>query len=567
MPAPMDRPPSTNGANLRRRQPNTPTTSSATTPNGTDHGTTENGNGSTLYSLAESTRLAWERVRRFYRTDPQAKAYSLNDVRRGYTSYDPFTSKRIVSFISLIIFISLSVKVFYDRATFFHFFKQLQAPNTITMMVLVIILLMLFLSYNIRKSKPVLILDIETFQPPERYYVDNEKFMETTNAPQKFDEESLNFQAKLITKSGIGHKSAFPSSILEHCNSIQENGGDERAVCNMYFAREEAELVIFGCLDALFLRNNLNPKSIDLLILNCSLFNPTPSLSAMLVNKYKMKSTVLTYNLAGMGCSAGLIAIDLAKDLLQVHRNATCLVVSTENITQNWYLGKERSMLITNTLFRMGCAGILLSNNVKDWNRSKYVLKHTVRTHVGADDLAYDSIFQMEDKKGIRGVKLSKNIMDVAGTALKKNITNLAPLVFPLTEHIKFGIYLFKKKVMKLPNLPPYVPDFHRAFDHFCIHTGGRAVIDVMQDALKLTDYDILPSRYVLRRYGNTSSASVWYELKFAENDGRLKRGDRVWQIAFGSGFKCNSAVWECLQSVPASPELICKKSRDDISG
>jgi len=30
----------------------------------------------------------------------------------------------------------------------------------------------------------------------------------------------------------------------------------------------------------------------------------------------------------------------------------------------------------------------------------------------------------------------------------------------------------------------------------------------------------------------------------------RVKRGDRVWQIAFGSGFKCNSAVWRALRTV-----------------
>ena len=57
---------------------------------------------------------------------------------------------------------------------------------------------------------------------------------------------------------------------------------------------------------------------VDILIVNCSLFNPTPSLSAMIVNHFRMKSNVVSYNLSGMGCSAGVIAISLAKELLQV---------------------------------------------------------------------------------------------------------------------------------------------------------------------------------------------------------------------------------------------------------
>lgn len=36
---------------------------------------------------------------------------------------------------------------------------------------------------------------------------------------------------------------------------------------------------------------------------------------------------------------------------------------------------------------------------------------------------------------------------------------------------------------------------------------------------------------------------SVWYELAYIESMSGLKAGQRVWQLAFGSGFKFNSAV------------------------
>lgn len=44
----------------------------------------------------------------------------------------------------------------------------------------------------------------------------------------------------------------------------------------------------------------LQAKDINFLVVNCSLFSPTPSLASMIVNQFKMGSDIITYNLAGM---------------------------------------------------------------------------------------------------------------------------------------------------------------------------------------------------------------------------------------------------------------------------
>ena len=80
---------------------------------------------------------------------------------------------------------------------------------------------------------------------------------------------------------------------------------------SMAAARGEAEQVMFGALDNLFANTNVNLKNIGILFVNCSLFNPTPSVSAMIVNKYKLRGNIRSFNLEGMGCSAGVIAVDL----------------------------------------------------------------------------------------------------------------------------------------------------------------------------------------------------------------------------------------------------------------
>ncbi|CAI0552393.1 unnamed protein product [Linum tenue] len=353
--------------------------------------------------------------------------------------------------------------------------------------------------YFMSKPRTVYLVDYACYKPPVTCRVPFSTFMEHSRLILKDNPKSVEFQMRILERSGLGEETCLPPAI--HYIPPKPT---------MESARGEAELVIFSAVDSLFERTGLKPRDIDILIVNCSLFSPTPSLSAMVVNKYKLRSNVKSFNLSGMGCSAGMISIDLARDLLQVHPNSNAVVVSTEIITPNYYQGKERAMLLPNCLFRMGGAAILLSNRRSHRSRAKYRLVHVVRTHKGGDDKAYRCVYEEEDREG--------------KTLIGRKIFN--------------------------PKWKPYIPDFKQAFEHFCIHAGGRAVIDELQKNLQLSAEHVEASRMTLHRFGNTSSSSLWYELSYIEAKGRMRRGDRVWQIAFGSGFKCNSAVWKCNRTI-----------------
>lgn len=433
---------------------------------------------------------------------------------------------------------------------FFSNVVKVDIPSTVDthtiFLALVAVGLVYLAYYLIFIPGPILLLDFACFKPDDSTKLSKQIYFEKAKKSGFFTQKSLEFQEKVLALSGLGDETHVPPSLI--CEPVDRS---------LKACHSEAQTVIFGVTDELFSHGTMKPKDIDILVVNCSMYSPVPSLAAMVINRYRMRKDIEVFNLGGMGCSAGLIAVDLAKTLLQGRRNSYALVISTEIIGSMFgYTGNNRSMMVGNCLFRTGCAGVLLSNCRADRWRAKYELQHLVRTHNGADDASYKCVHSEQDEQGHIGISLSRDLMRAAGSVLKDNITTLAPRILPLSEKLKFAINYISMKLSRgqKPAIKAYVPNFKKAVSHFVVHPGGRAVLEGVAEKLELGDWYMEPSRMTLHRFGNTSSSSVWYVLAYLEAKGRVKQGDRVWQIALGSGLKCNSAVWKSLRTSQQGP-------------
>ncbi|CAO2208323.1 unnamed protein product [Urochloa humidicola] len=387
------------------------------------------------------------------------------------------------------------------------------------------------------RPKDVYLVEYGCFRPKPCYRAPFATCLEHAHLmPYLVDEESVSFAIRLLERSGLGEETCVP-------NAYHYMPPDR----SLKASRDETELVIFSAIDEVFARTTVRPEDIDVLIVNCSIFTPTPVFSDMVVNRYNLRADVQNVNLSGMGCSAGLVSVGLARNLLRVAPPGThVLIVSTEILSSQYYVGTERAMLLPNCLFRMGAAAMILSNSPE---RARFRLTRAVRTVTAARDADYRCVFQEEDDKGNTGIRLSKDLAVTAAHALKSNIAAFGPLVLPASEQLLVALSLLKRKLLSgRAKVRLYRPDFRTAFEHICIHAGGRGVIDEVQHGLGLSDEDVEASRMTLHRFGNTSSSSVLYELAYLEAKGMMKKGDRVWMISFGAGFDCNSVAWECLK-------------------
>ena len=65
------------------------------------------------------------------------------------------------------------------------------------------------------------------------------------------------------------------------------------------------------------------------------------------------------------------------------------------------------------------------------------------------------AVIQREDEEGLVGVKIGKELMKVAGDALKANITRLGPRVLPISEQLIYAGNFVGRKACSISLMMP----------------------------------------------------------------------------------------------------------------
>lgn len=94
------------------------------------------------------------------------------------------------------------------------------------------------------------------------------------------------------SRTGLGDDTAVVPTI---------QGGD-RSLCGIKSSRQEFAQCCFAPILEALDKAGVPASEVDFVITNSSLFNPTPSLSAVVMNHFKMRRTARGFSLGGMGC-------------------------------------------------------------------------------------------------------------------------------------------------------------------------------------------------------------------------------------------------------------------------
>ena len=233
-----------------------------------------------------------------------------------------------------------------------------------------------------------------------------------------------------------------------------------------------------------------------------------PALSGYVVESLGLRTDVLCFDLVGQGCAAALPNWQVAEGLLAAGRVDHVLSLCVEVCSAAMYLDDDPGVLISACLFGDGAGAAVLSRTPQPGRR---VIEWTDT----------GSLIDPDQREALR--------FETRAGLLRNILTRAVPaLAADYVSRVLDGT--LGRAGLRREDIGTWI-----------MHAGGRDVLLALEAKLALPHSCLAYSRDALRRYGNLSSAFVYFVLAAAIRD--RAPGGWWWMSSFGAGFACHGAL------------------------
>lgn len=205
-----------------------------------------------------------------------------------------------------------------------------------------------------------------------------------------------------------------------------------------------------------------------------------PGLDLQLMELLELPQNIIRTSVNFMGCYAAVHALKIADAFCNSSKNANVVVVCTELCTLHFQKCASVDNMTSSLLFADGCAAILVQGN------------NSTQKGIRVDHFYADVSFK--GKKDMAWELSSKGFL--------MTLTGYVP------DLIRED---FKGLVDKALDSASLVP---ADITHWCIHPGGKKILESIAASLAIKDDALHYSYEVLHEYGNMSSPTILFVLK-----------------------------------------------------
>ena len=272
-----------------------------------------------------------------------------------------------------------------------------------------------------------------------------------------------------------------------------------------WFQREAAPLslqAIKKCLDKFPVN-----KITHLITVSCTGMS-APGLDLELLELLQLPVTTFRTSVNFMGCYAAIHALKIANAFCKAEKNANVLIVCTELCTLHFQKENTVDNITSSMLFSDGAAAILVSGDEEQEGLRIDNFYSTVALK-GKQDMAWEL-----SSKGFR-MKLSSYVADMIQENFNELLQNAVT---------KAGL---QKEMIT----------------HWCIHPGGKKILEAVHKSLGFTNGQLQPCYDILRDYGNMSSPTVLFVLEKIMSGLKKQEPNKIFGAAFGPGLTMETII------------------------